>query len=217
MTAPILVSASSPSRCSPLSPLVARSLASRCTRAADDRRSTCRAGREGRRLVWPMAKSDLNGTWDHLGGIEFVRPQSLDGGSVCVVGCPRCGGARAAPGARAAAPPAAPPCAELPEVQAGVPGEGHGPEQAAGRGRYRPAVPASGRAAHRAAGEDRADRARGRVPLRRREWIVLPNHPDRRPAASQGPACELSRRLRRALSKGTRWSSRPSTSTKTRG
>ena len=27
-------------------------------------------------------KLDLNGTWDHLGGIEFVRPQSLEGGSV---------------------------------------------------------------------------------------------------------------------------------------
>ena len=36
-------------------------------------------------------KLDLNGTWDHLGGIEFVRPQSLEGGSVCVVGCPPAG------------------------------------------------------------------------------------------------------------------------------
>jgi hypothetical protein len=30
---------------------------------------------------------DLNGAWDHLGGIEFVRPQILPDGSVCVVGC----------------------------------------------------------------------------------------------------------------------------------
>ena len=79
-------------------------------------------------------KSDLNGTWDHLGGIEFVRPQSLEGGSVCVVGCPPAGrgaasrrgwctrgrrwcgtGRRPAGGATGA---------ELPEVQAGVPGEG---------------------------------------------------------------------------------------------
>jgi hypothetical protein len=55
-------------------------------------------------------KSDFNGTWDHLGGIEFVRPQSLDGGSVCVIGCPppaaaaRGGGA----GARAGGPPPEP-------------------------------------------------------------------------------------------------------------
>jgi hypothetical protein len=31
---------------------------------------------------------DLNGAWDHLGGIEFVRPQILPDGSVCVIGCP---------------------------------------------------------------------------------------------------------------------------------
>ena len=30
---------------------------------------------------------DLNGAWDHLGGIEFVRPVVLPDGSVCVVGC----------------------------------------------------------------------------------------------------------------------------------
>ena len=35
----------------------------------------------------PNGKPDLNGTWDHLGGIEFVRPQALEGGSVCVTGC----------------------------------------------------------------------------------------------------------------------------------
>ena len=64
-------------------------------------------------------KSDLNGTWDHLGGIEFVRPQSLDNGSVCVVGCPpaaaapRGGGA----GARAGGPPAAPTAPNFPKYK----------------------------------------------------------------------------------------------------
>jgi len=70
-------------------------------------------------------KSDLNGTWDHLGGIEFVRPQTLNNGSVCVVGCPpaaaagaggagaRAGGA----GARAGGPPAAPPAPNFPKYK----------------------------------------------------------------------------------------------------
>jgi len=40
-------------------------------------------------------RSDLNGTWDHLGGIEFVQPRALADGSVCVVGCPPAGGGRA--------------------------------------------------------------------------------------------------------------------------
>jgi len=60
----------------------------------------------------PNGRADLNGTWDHFGGIEFVRPQSLEGGSVCVVGCPPPAGARAggpgAPGGRAGGPPATP-------------------------------------------------------------------------------------------------------------
>jgi hypothetical protein len=30
---------------------------------------------------------DLNGTWDHFGGIEFVQPRTLGNGSVCVTGC----------------------------------------------------------------------------------------------------------------------------------
>lgn len=30
---------------------------------------------------------DLNGAWDHIGGIEFVRPVILPDGSVCVIGC----------------------------------------------------------------------------------------------------------------------------------
>jgi hypothetical protein len=63
-------------------------------------------------------KPDLNGTWDHLGGIEFVRPQSLDGGSVCVVGCPPAGAARAGgAGARAGGPPAAPPAPNFPNYK----------------------------------------------------------------------------------------------------
>ncbi len=32
-------------------------------------------------------RPDLSGMWDHLGGIEFVRPQTLANGSVCVRGC----------------------------------------------------------------------------------------------------------------------------------
>ena len=31
---------------------------------------------------------DLNGTWDNGSGIDFVRPQIIDG-SICVTGCPR--------------------------------------------------------------------------------------------------------------------------------
>ena len=70
-------------------------------------------------------KSDLNGTWDHLGGIEFVRPQNLNNGSVCVVGCTpaaaagaggagaRAGGA----GARSGGPPAAPPAPNFPKYK----------------------------------------------------------------------------------------------------
>src|SRR5215831_14351800 len=32
-------------------------------------------------------KPDFNGTWDHLGGIEFVRPEKLADGSICLRGC----------------------------------------------------------------------------------------------------------------------------------
>jgi len=32
-------------------------------------------------------KPDFNGTWDHLGGIEFVRPEKLPDGSICLRGC----------------------------------------------------------------------------------------------------------------------------------
>jgi hypothetical protein len=51
-------------------------------------------------------KPDLNGTWDHLGGIEFVRPQKLPDGSLCLRGC--------APPAGAARPAAAPAAAPRP-------------------------------------------------------------------------------------------------------
>ena len=34
-------------------------------------------------------KPDLNGTWENGGGIEFLRPQTLPDGSVCVSNCPR--------------------------------------------------------------------------------------------------------------------------------
>jgi hypothetical protein len=64
-------------------------------------------------------KSDLNGTWDHLGGIEFVRPQSLEGNSVCVVGCPPAGAAARGGGAgtRAGGPPAPPPAPNFPKYK----------------------------------------------------------------------------------------------------
>jgi hypothetical protein len=54
-------------------------------------------------------RTDFNGTWDHLGGIEFVRPQTKADGSVCLIGC--------APAARAGGPPPAP----FPPVQTEFP------------------------------------------------------------------------------------------------
>jgi hypothetical protein len=56
---------------------------------------------------------DLNGTWDNGSGIDFVKPQHLADGSVCVSGCD--------PQPTAAKAPA-----QLPEVSAGVFGEGGG-------------------------------------------------------------------------------------------
>src|SRR5882672_7771320 len=32
-------------------------------------------------------RTDFNGTWDHLGGIEFVRPLTRPDGSICVIAC----------------------------------------------------------------------------------------------------------------------------------
>lgn len=54
----------------------------------------------------PDGRPDLNATWDHLGGIEFIRVQNgpTAEGSVCVFGCGPGG-----PGASAAQPAAGPP------------------------------------------------------------------------------------------------------------
>ena len=56
-------------------------------------------------------KPDLNGTWDHLGGIEFIRPTKLADGSVCIRACE--GAARPAPAPAAAPRPAAAPSEPL--------------------------------------------------------------------------------------------------------
>lgn len=32
-------------------------------------------------------RTDFNGTWDHLGGIEFVRPVKKADGLLCLIGC----------------------------------------------------------------------------------------------------------------------------------
>ncbi|HZI81841.1 MAG TPA: hypothetical protein VFD69_20105 [Vicinamibacterales bacterium] len=59
-------------------------------------------------------KPDLNGTWDHLGGIEFIRPTKLPDGSVCIRGCaPPAGAPRPVPAPAAAPRPAAAPPAPL--------------------------------------------------------------------------------------------------------
>jgi hypothetical protein len=52
-------------------------------------------------------RPDLNGTWENGGGIDFLRPQKLADGSVCVTGCPPPPSATpaAAPGAAAPRPP----------------------------------------------------------------------------------------------------------------
>ncbi|HEY1305278.1 MAG TPA: hypothetical protein VGF24_17090 [Vicinamibacterales bacterium] len=54
-------------------------------------------------------RTDFNGTWDHLGGIEFVRPQTKADGSICLIGC--------TPPSRAGGPPPAP----FPPVQTDFP------------------------------------------------------------------------------------------------
>src|SRR5689334_11614679 len=49
-------------------------------------------------------KPDFNGTWDHLGGIEFVRPEKLPDGTICLRGCaPPAAAPRPAPAPAAAA------------------------------------------------------------------------------------------------------------------
>ncbi len=50
-------------------------------------------------------RPDLNGTWDR-GGIEFVRPQTLPDGSICVIGCPPAPGTAPRGGGQPAAPAA---------------------------------------------------------------------------------------------------------------
>lgn len=49
----------------------------------------------------PDGRPDLNGTWDNGGGIDFVRPQVREDGSLCISGCNVPG-----PPAAAGAPPA---------------------------------------------------------------------------------------------------------------
>ena len=60
----------------------------------------------GEAMIPRMAdgKPDLNGTWDNGGGIEFLRPQTLSDGSICISGCPPQGAAPSAPAAAPAAP-----------------------------------------------------------------------------------------------------------------
>lgn len=55
----------------------------------------------------PNGKPDFNGTWDNGGGIEFLKPQTLADGSVCVSNCPPPPGGAAA-GPRVVVPPDVP-------------------------------------------------------------------------------------------------------------
>jgi hypothetical protein len=52
-------------------------------------------------------RTDFNGTWDHLGGIEFVRPLTRPDGSICVIAC--------------TPPPASAPPAPFPPIQTDFP------------------------------------------------------------------------------------------------
>ena len=58
-------------------------------------------------------RPDLNGTWDRLGGIEFVRPEKREDGSVCILGCAPPAG-RGGAAARGGGPPAPPPQPSFP-------------------------------------------------------------------------------------------------------
>jgi hypothetical protein len=63
-------------------------------------------------------KPDLNGTWDHLGGIEFIRPEKLADGSVCIRGCaPPAGATRPAPAAAPRPAAAVPPPVLFPKYK----------------------------------------------------------------------------------------------------
>lgn len=66
----------------------------------------------------PNGRTDFNGTWDHWGGIEFVRPQTLANGSVCIIGCPAPRGGARPSGPVASAPATFP--SYKPEFQAKV-------------------------------------------------------------------------------------------------
>jgi hypothetical protein len=63
--------------------------------------------------VPPLADGhpDLNGTWDNGSGIDFLHPQKLAGGSVCVAGC------ESAPPANAQAPRRERPPANFPKYR----------------------------------------------------------------------------------------------------
>lgn len=61
-------------------------------------------------------KPDFNGTWENGGGIDFIKPQQLTDGSVCVSGCAQPSGAPAAP--RVRPPPDRP--VYLPQFEARV-------------------------------------------------------------------------------------------------
>jgi hypothetical protein len=63
-------------------------------------------------------RPDMNGTWDHVDGIAFVRPVDQGGGSLCLLGCGRGAGSRAATPAPAAAPAATPaPAPDFPKYK----------------------------------------------------------------------------------------------------
>lgn len=63
----------------------------------------------------PDGRPDLNGTWDRLGGIEFVRPEKREDGSVCILGCAPPAGRGAA--GRGGGPPAPPPQGSFPKYK----------------------------------------------------------------------------------------------------
>jgi hypothetical protein len=54
-------------------------------------------------------KPDLNGTWDNGGGIDFLRPQQREDGSLCVSGCAPAPAPAPAPAAATPAPARAAP------------------------------------------------------------------------------------------------------------
>jgi hypothetical protein len=60
----------------------------------------------------PDGHPDLNGTWDNGSGIDFLHPQQLTGGSVCVAGC------EPPPGARPVAGRASRPAPNFPHYKA---------------------------------------------------------------------------------------------------